>query len=983
VYVATRTRLSGAALSAVLLSTLTPAVAAPRALAVGGSPTQALLPTGQYITATAAPQSQFIGLHTDLRPDGNADAADATATALSPDGKTLLVLTSGFNLDYYTESGAPITHKVPNPVDGSLSTTTTTKSEWVFVYDVTSGTPRKQQQISIPNTYDGIAWAPDTKSFYVSGGIDDRILVYTKTAAGSSAAATGVSGGTLYTASYPSVILGHNPLDNTAFPTYKGSILKDTPAGAGGKGALPIAAVAANIAVSGDGKKLVVANMENDSLSVVDTTTRKIFAEVHFFRPGQSSARGEFPYGVAIRSDAKGVAQKVYVTSLRDDQVDVIDTSGRIRVIPVGSGPNNVVMSKDQRRLYVADGNADAVSVIDTDKDALIGTYSIARPGDHFKGSNPNGLALSPDEKTLYVTLGGENAVAVCDVPSRRVIGRIPTGWYPTGVSVSNDGRHLYIVNEKSVPGPNPGNADGQNTAAGLATNTTFRNEYTWALQKAGLLVVPTPDASTLGYLSRLVDDNNGFYNRHPSAMMSYLHRRIDHVIYIVKENRTYDQVLGDLRGANGAPALTLFPQPISPNHHKLAADYVALDNFYDPGESSGVGWNWSTAGHTTDYVERNQAVDYGNGGDGLSYDYEGVVRNINLGLPQTGPRSPFSVRETGLLDPSGASSIMPGRKDVSAPEEDGVLDPHVVGGYIWDEALRRSKSLRNYGFFVDLNYYRPTSPAFIPITDKPYEQHVPQAPYDKPALFNYSDVYFRGFDQKVPDKYRYDEWSREFDQYVKGRNLPALELVRFEHDHFGAFSSAVANLNTPQLQMADNDYALGKLVDKVTHSPYAASTAIFVLEDDSQNGPDHVDSHRSFAFVVSPYTRRKTLLHTTYTTENVLRTMEDLLGLEPLGQQDADAAPMDDAFQTTANAMPYEAILPGSLCAPPVTPGFIPECSSRTTIRTRSVASLQNGDWWAGATDGMDFEHPDSLDSGKFNSILWYGMTGSLAPNT
>jgi hypothetical protein len=173
----------------------------------------------------------------------------------------------------------------------------------------------------------------------------------------------------------------------------------------------------------------------------------------------------------------------------------------------------------------------------------------------------------------------------------------------------------------------------------------------------------------------------------------------------------------------------------------------------------------------------------------------------------------------------------MPGSKDVAAPEEDNVLDPHVVGGYIWDEALRRGKTLRHYGFFVNQHFYSPTSPGYIPIADKPFEEHIQQAPYDKPALFSHSDYYFRGFDQAAPDQYRYHEWAREFDQYVAHGNLPALELVRFEHDHFGSFTRAVGNLNTPQLEMADNDYALGKLVDKVSHSRYGASTAIFVLE--------------------------------------------------------------------------------------------------------------------------------------------------------
>lgn len=967
-----RKRLFGVALAAIFVSQAGVAYATPRTLAVGGNPQNALLPTGVYITATAAPGSRLYGLSTGLRADGNADANDASATSLSPDGKTLLVLTSGYNLNYSTESGSPLTYPLVDPTTGRPSAKRTSKSEWVFVYDVSTGQPRKVQQISIPDTYSGIAWRSDGRGFYVSGGIDDRVYAYTGTES---------TNGTLqFVNDSPAILLGHDPTDVLPQPIYKGSSLRNTPAGKAANGALVLAAVAANIAVSKDGSKLYIANMENDSVSVADTASRKIQGEVAFSTPGRGVARGEFPYGLAVRSKQNGTPEKIYVSSLRDDQIDVVDTAGRISVIPVGDAPNNVLLSKNERRLFVANGNSDSISIIDTNTDTVRRTISLARPGDPFKGSSPNGLALSPNGRTLYVTLGAENALAVVDLRSGTVVGRIPTGWYPTGVSVSKDGKYLYVVNEKSVPGPNPGNADGQNTAAGLATNRTFRNEYVWANEKAGLLVVPTPDDATLSYLSRVVDNNNGFYNRHASPIMGFLHNRIHHVIYIVKENRTYDQVLGDLPGANGAPSLTLFPQPIGPNHHKLATDYVLLDNFYDPGESSGVGWNWSTQARDDDYVERNQVVDYGNGGAGLTYDYEGTNRNINLSLPQTGARTPFTVRETGLLDPSGSSSILPGTKDVAATEGAGKLDSRAVGGYIWDEALRRGKTLRNYGFFIDLGYYSPGSPAYIPISDAPFKSGIPQGPTTKAELRPYTDAYFRGFDQAAPDLFRYDEWAREFDGYVASKSLPNLELLRIEHDHFGSFSTAVGGLNTPQLQFADDDYALGLIVDKVTHSPYARDTAIFVLEDDAQNGPDHVDSHRSINLVISPYTRRQAIVHTTYTTENVFRTMEEILGLEPLGQQDANADAMDDLFTAQASVTPYEAVIPGSLCTVAFS-AYIAGCKSPNSLKTRSVADLHDGEWWTAMTQDMDFSHADQLDSTAFNAVLWYGMTGTIAP--
>jgi YVTN family beta-propeller protein len=933
----------------------------------------ALLPTGQIITPAAAPGSTFAPLGTGLRADKNADAAEAVSTALSPDGKTLLVLTSGYNKNFKDESGNNLTYPVLDPLTGQPTSVKTSNAEWVFVYDVSSGNLIERQKINIPNTYNGLAWSGDGKRFYVSGGIDDRVYVYT-------------FNGSKYVPDAPFILLGHNSNQTDPFPKYDGGLLKDTPAKA-----IATGAVVAGVAVSKDGKTLVAANFENDSISIVDTTTRKVLQEIKFFTPGSTQPTGEFPFDVVLKNANTGAAAKAFVTSQRDNEVLAVDiTSGEITRIPVGDQPNKMGLSPNQNRLYVANGNSDTISVIDTNNDSVIKTISLSRPGDKYKGANPNSVAVSPDGRTLYVTLGGENAVAVVDLQSNRVIGRIPTGWYPNSVTLSKDGKKLYVVNAKSNSGPNPSNS--RTTPAGKARNTNFRNEYNWALEKAGIAVIPIPNRAILAALSLQVDKNNGFFNRRVDPLMKFLQNKIKHVIYIVKENRTYDQVLGDLPIGNGDPALTLFPQAISPNHHKLAQEFVTFDNFYDCGESSGVGWSWSTYGRTTDYTEKSQSVLYGNAGfEGLTYDYEGTNRNISLALPQTSPNaSSVNTRLTGLLDPSGSSSILPGDKDVNAPEGDGNLEPNAVGGYLWDAALRAGKSVRNYGFFIDNSFVYtrtdkgdptqgdPRNPSYIPISPNPFAAKIPQAPITKTVLLDKTDIYFRSFDMKNADIYLYNEWARD----VEENGLPNLMLVRFAHDHFGSFDeNPVAGLNTPELQMADNDYAVGLLVEKISHLPQWKETAIFIIEDDSQNGPDHVDSHRSLAYIISPYTKRHALVSTNYNTVSMLRTIEDLLGIDRLGITDANAEPMSDAFTIQPDFSPYTAVIPGNLCAQPVDPSLVPACQDPKAPKTAAVPILRDRNWWAQKTRKFNFRVEDKLEPEEFNEILWAGIKGDRIP--
>ena len=911
----------------------------------GGRTDGTRIATGQRITPARAPGSQVLPLHTDLRSDNNADAANAVTTALSPDGSTLLILTSGSNDSFYKEDGTPVLYDLLDPSSGLPTGQTTSNAEWVLVYDVSGPVPVQKQKINLPVTYNGLAWDSGSR-FYVSGGSGDIVYPFKKV-------------GAEFQLDAPFMVL------NT------GGQLDNTPAGPALKNfGLAPGAVVAGLALSSDGGTLYAANFENDSVSLVDTKSRQVTGHVVFASPGNSKGKGEYPFWIIVRKGQGHRPDKVFVSSQRDGQVVVFDHAPAYRVIKVGSEPNKMALSPDGLRLYVANGDSDSVSVIDTDRETVIRTISLRRPGYRYFGANPNSIAVSPDGEILYVTLGGENAIAVVDAEKGELVGRIPTAWYPNSVSVSTDGRTLYVVNAKSMPGPNPaGNG-------GAGPNPTFRNEYILELQKSSLSVIPVPHSKTLAALSRQVDRNNGFDRRQASEKIRSLRDKIKHVIYIVKENRTYDQVLGDLPVGNGDPSLVMFPQAITPNHHKLAQDFVTLDNFYCIGETSADGWSWSTQAHANDYNQKSSPASYGNGFGPL--DVWATDRNIVVGMDDN-PLNPnqFNARITTLLDPTGSSNILAGPKDIGSTDGDDELSASAVGGYLWDEAIRSGKSLRHYGFYTDYTYYSVPPPLYIPISRTPYQDGIPQGPALRPSLRNYNDVYYRGFDLSVPDSYHYEEWKREFDQYVANGNLPALEIMSLPLDHFGSFQSNVGGLNTPNLEIADNDYALGRLVEAVSNSPYWKDTAIFVVEDDAQDGPDHVDAHRSPGFVISAYTKRNAVVHTFYNTMSMLRTMEDLLGMNHLGMNDANSEPMSDVFMTRPDLTPYTAVLPGSLCQPPVASDLIPECKQASVPRTLPLKSLHDGTWWANATRNFNFKRPDDLDSAAFNRLLWRGVIG------
>jgi DNA-binding beta-propeller fold protein YncE len=897
-----------------------------------------LLPNGLSITPDAAPHSVLTSLNPGMPGRRDLTMGEAVTTALSPDGNSLLVLTSGYN-----KEGAQ------------------KFNEYVFVFDTSVYPPRQVQALPIPNSFCGLAWNPNGNEFYVSGGIDDNIYVFTK----------GWSGMFMRAASIP---LGHSRSN---------SLWANLPAPSNTQAAKPMTA---GITVNASGTVAVVANFYNDSISVIDLKSRKKTNELDL-RPGiqdrskSGTPGGEYPYWAAFRGDSK-----VYVSSPRDREIVVVQLgtapsiAGRIAVT---GQPNRILLNRAQDRMFAALDNADAVAVISTDSDRVIGQFSVAAPapflnGGWFpRGANPNSLALSSDERTLFVTDGGTNAVAVVSIDAAgqgSLTGLIPTGWYPNSVSASADGKILFVVNGKSVPGPNSGNCRGDVKAPAIPDCWKTPNQYVYSLEKASLLSLPVPPPAELEALTRQVSENNHFDRLRSMSVdpvIAALRQKVQHVIYVIKENRTYDQVLGDLEVGNGDPSLAEFPEPITPNHHSLARQFVTLDNFLDSGEVSGVGWNWTTAGRTTDYTEKSVPINYAD--RGFAYDWEGRNRDVNVGIASL----PERIKAQPLLgaDPN----LLPGEADIAAPDS---LSGEAGTGYLWDEVLGAGLTLRNYGVFCDLSRYENprTNSGYIPISRTPFEEKVQQAVPTKKALLSNTDLYFRSFDQNNADFFLFQEWQREFDQFVANRNLPSLSLVRFPHDHFGSFGTALYGVNTPGLQMADNDYAVGMLAEKIANSPYRDNTLIFVIEDDAQDGPDHVDAHRSIAYVVGPYVKHGAVISQRYTTVSMVRTIEALLGVEPSSLYSAVTAPMTEVFDLNQTSWSYTALVSDLLRTSQLP---LPRRTAENSLpRTKEVLAYaqdrHSADYWQKRLGDMDYDVEDKLDTPRFNRELWKGMMGN-----
>jgi YVTN family beta-propeller protein len=740
--------------------------------------------------------------------------------------------------------------------------------------------------------------------------------------------------------------------------------------------AVPYPAGLAVIPGEGGDKLLVAENLADDAI-LLDVDSGQVLKR--FDLSVNEHVPGSYPYGVAVTRDG----QRGYCSLWNASQVAELDlNSGEVarRIslqapdLPTaaGSHPTALLLSPDEKRLYITLANADAVAVIDTATRAPVTMLSTKLPGQNYAGTYPNALAESADGKRLFVAAASLDAVAVFDLnvaPSdvpQAAMGFIPTEWYPTALAVQGD--DLLIASGKGQgTGPNsrlraPSTVDPgalhpyiasliRGSIAKLSIRDAERSlaQSTNEVLRSNLMLgrgdtIPFQAGSNL--------PANGHCDCSKGDAVSFQagSNPIKHVIYIIKENRTYDQVFGDLRPGDGDPALCMYGEKITPNEHELARQFGVLDNFYCSGEVSGNGHVWSMAAITSDYTEKTWQISY-RGSERL-YDYEGIV--------------------------SGDNALRQGQPDVNEPGT----------GYIWTNVARHGLTHRNYGEYVDTHWCDMPPGANCaqksihpgePLPANVGQPHGSPSPWPwpvpviignvatKPEIEDHFDPRFADFRCDYPDQLRADEFLNEFTDFVKalqegtGTPLPQFVILRLPNDHT---IGALAGYPRPEASVADNDLAVGRVVEAVSHSPYWDDTAIFILEDDAQDGADHVDAHRSTALVISKYspssTQRPFVEHNFYTTVNMVHTMEVLLGLPPMNNNDAQAAVMAPLFSGTGDQPPFNA-------------------DSRN-LRNGLIYKV-NAPKAPGAKESarMDFSHADAADPAQLNAILWRASKGNV----
>ncbi len=567
--------------------------------------------------------------------------------------------------------------------------------------------------------------------------------------------------------------------------------------------------------------------------------------------------------------------------------------------INTGTHPNDLILSKNGKTIYVANGEDNSVSVVDIKNKKVIETLNCALYPNAPKGSATNGVALSADEKTLYIANADNNCLAVFDlteIGNSKSKGFIPVGWYPTNVKVV--GSKIYVTNGKGFSsfanplGPDPYNQNAQMAVQKGLLKNTKEVQYIGGLMKGTLSIINTPSEKQLGLYSAAVYENTPYTKineeKSNAEIGSVIPQKlgdpsaIKYVFYIVKENRTYDQVLGDVKEGNGDPSLCLFGEKYTPNQHALAKEFVLLDNFYVNGEVSADGHNWTLGGYANDYLEKNWVTSYG--GRGGNYDAEGtraIANNKN--------------------------------------------------GFIWDYAKRAGVSYRTYGEFAD-NYKA-----------------------NLPVLENHFCPYFTSWDQAVRDTTRVGQWKRDFDSLLSKNAVPRLNTMRLINDHTEGMKLGKPS---PYAHVADNDLAVGMLVDYLSKSPIWNETVVFIVEDDAQNGPDHVDAHRSPAFIAGGYVKRGFVDHTAYTTTSILKTIELILGMQPMSQYDAGANALWRCFDKTPNAKGF------------ITKPLQFDINEKNTVRS----AMQR------KSETFNFKKEDSINDHDFNEVLWKGLKGESA---
>lgn len=645
----------------------------------------------------------------------------------------------------------------------------------------------------------------------------------------------------------------------------------------------------AGLALDGRKKVIYAVTKENNMLYCIDLVTKSILSQTPLGGEG---------YTCILSPDRK----TLYASCWGCDKVVIFDTYSRtIRgSIDVGDNPNDMCITRDGIWLFVANANDNNVSVIDTRAGRVIETLNAALYPDAPSGSTTNGLALSSDQKTLYIANADNNCLAVFDVsvPGRsKGKGFIPTGWYPTCVRVS--GEKILVANGKgmtSLPnpyGPNPTRSGDVVIHHEGGRDQVIKVQYIGGgLFRGTMSIIDVPDEKTAGAYSKAVYENTPYSKENeliaegeegnPIPRKVGDPSPIKYVFYVIKENRTYDQVFGDMLEGNGDPDLVLFGENVTPNHHAIAREFVLLDNFYVNGEVSADGHNWTMGAYATDYLEKNWPTSYG--GRGGSYPGEGAREVANNKV------------------------------------------------FFWDLCKQHGVSYRTYGEFVSGG---------------------------KPTLEVLKDnycPYFTEWDESVRDTVRFYQWKRDFDSLLAINAVPQFNTIRFINDHTQGLSLGKP---TPFAHVADNDLALGLFVEYLSHSPIWNETLIISVEDDAQNGPDHVDAHRSIALLAGGFVKQGFVDHTPYTTTSLLRTMELVLGLPPMTQYDAAANSLWRCFNTTPGHPPYK-------CRPANI-----DLNEKNTDKNK----------WQALSETFDFSVEDRVNDFDFNEVIWRAVKGLDSP--
>lgn len=626
---------------------------------------------------------------------------------------------------------------------------------------------------------------------------------------------------------------------------------------------------------------------------------------------GHHPANGELTHkssGTPVAIDKNtGVASSgtVSVISLPDQKV--------IKEINVGLHPCDMTLSPDNSLLYVTNSNSDNVSVIDIDADDVVRTISSKPVDDLPFGSAPDAAAVSNDGKTLFVANGGDNILAVYSLSEKKITGLIPTGWYPSAIELSKNGKMLYVANMKGIGSRNGNmrehgfNSQDQTGSVSFIPVPGYDSLESYTLRAAACMRLPriTQVMNLPKVKEKIVP-----VPEKPGEKSVF-----KHVIYIIKENRTYDQVLGDLPSGNGDSSLTMFGRKVTPNHHKLAKEFVLLDNTYCNGVMSAEGHNWTSQGYTTDYLEKS---------------FPDWVRGY-----------PWNGDDPLVYSPSG---------------------------FIWDYVMKAGLIFRTYGEFVS-DEVKPEGSTWTDIYNDYRSKTGKISIRAIPTIHTLEKSFcpeYTGSPRQINDQYKADVFIKELYAFEKTGNFPNLMMLSLPNNHT---SGTQVGFPVPEAMVADNDLALGRIVEAVSNSKFWKETVIFVIEDDPQNGLDHVDGHRTIAFCISPYTKRGKVISTHYNQNSILRSIELILGLPAMTRFDLISLPMTDCFTSVPDLTPYKAL-----------PNNIPLDKMNPPLSVLSGEQLR----WAKKSMQLQLEDNDDLDYDEeimLNKILWYSVKGYDVP--